>query len=191
VRAALGPGAREAVRVLLPGARALSGGFDLAVNDRPAPTRRAGSSPPAAKLLLDLHTPQPVVVACTGHALAAGAHLARQADRRVGVSGDFKSGLNEVPSACGCRSSRSSWRASGLSKRISRPATVLARVYSPAESVRCGLSRRDRGFIQSDGSGAGGGRDGWLANVSPARALASHRPRSSRAQPWSSTCAHA
>jgi enoyl-CoA hydratase len=40
--------------------------------------------------------PLPVVAACTGHALAAGAILLLAADLRLGAEGDFKIGLNEV-----------------------------------------------------------------------------------------------
>lgn len=39
---------------------------------------------------------RPVVVACTGHALAAGAALLLAADRRVGLDGPFKLGFNEA-----------------------------------------------------------------------------------------------
>lgn len=38
----------------------------------------------------------PVVAACTGHALAAGAFLLLGCDVRVGAVGDFKIGMNEV-----------------------------------------------------------------------------------------------
>ncbi len=38
----------------------------------------------------------PVVIACTGHALAAGAALLLAVDRRVGIDGPFKLGFNEV-----------------------------------------------------------------------------------------------
>lgn len=38
----------------------------------------------------------PVVIACTGHALAAGAALLLCADRRIGLDGPFKLGFNEV-----------------------------------------------------------------------------------------------
>jgi enoyl-CoA hydratase len=38
----------------------------------------------------------PVVVACTGHAVAAGALMLLGADVRVGAAGPFKVGLNEV-----------------------------------------------------------------------------------------------
>jgi len=38
----------------------------------------------------------PVVAACTGHALAAGALMLLGCDVRIGATGDFKIGLNEV-----------------------------------------------------------------------------------------------
>ena len=37
-----------------------------------------------------------MVVACTGHAMAAGAALLLAADRRLGVDGPYKLGFNEV-----------------------------------------------------------------------------------------------
>jgi enoyl-CoA hydratase len=40
--------------------------------------------------------PTPVVVACSGHAVAKGAFLLLCADYRIGVDGEFKIGLNEV-----------------------------------------------------------------------------------------------
>lgn len=39
---------------------------------------------------------RPVVVACTGHALAAGAALLLAADRRIGLDGPYKLGFNEA-----------------------------------------------------------------------------------------------
>jgi enoyl-CoA hydratase len=38
----------------------------------------------------------PIVIACAGHALAAGAALLLAADRRVGLDGPFKLGFNEA-----------------------------------------------------------------------------------------------
>lgn len=40
--------------------------------------------------------PRPVLVACTGHAVAAGAMFLLAADYRIGVEGDWSIGLNEV-----------------------------------------------------------------------------------------------
>ena len=39
---------------------------------------------------------RPVVIACSGHALAAGAALLLAGDRRVGLAGAYKLGFNEV-----------------------------------------------------------------------------------------------
>lgn len=73
-----------------------SAGFDLAV-------MTSGDEPMrslvihGAELLVQLFTfPAPVVSACTGHALAAGALLLLVSDVRIGADGNFKIGLNEV-----------------------------------------------------------------------------------------------
>ncbi|MBT5666440.1 MAG: crotonase/enoyl-CoA hydratase family protein, partial [Rhodospirillaceae bacterium] len=75
----------------------LCGGFDLKVirgddEDKKAEMRAAGQ---AAMLKLYVH-PQPVIFACTGHSVAAGALLLLTGDHRIGVAGDYKIGLNEV-----------------------------------------------------------------------------------------------
>jgi len=43
-----------------------------------------------------LSFPFPVVIACTGHALAMGAFLLLSGDYRIGAEGPFKIGTNEV-----------------------------------------------------------------------------------------------
>jgi len=40
--------------------------------------------------------PQPIIVACNGHAVAKGAFLLLASDYRLGVAGEFLIGLNEV-----------------------------------------------------------------------------------------------
>ena len=50
-----------------------------------------------AKMLTRLFRhPQPVVVGCSGHAVAGGALILLTGDTRIGVEGDFKIGLNET-----------------------------------------------------------------------------------------------
>jgi len=73
-----------------------SGGFDLAVmRSGPEPVRDLVTA--GAELFLRvLAHPRPVVVACTGHAIAAGALALLGADLRIGARGDFRIGLNEV-----------------------------------------------------------------------------------------------
>ena len=73
-----------------------SAGFDLgAMTGSPESMRElvTGGGRLAARLLLQ---PHPVVIACTGHALAMGALLLLAGDHRIGAAGEWKIGLNEV-----------------------------------------------------------------------------------------------
>ena len=73
-----------------------SAGFDLSIMTSGVDPMRALVTQ-GAELLLRIFTyPAPVVSACTGHALAAGALVLLVSDVRVGAEGDFKIGLNEV-----------------------------------------------------------------------------------------------
>jgi enoyl-CoA hydratase len=73
-----------------------SAGFDLATMTASAEGMRslvAAGGHFAARLLL---APLPVVAACTGHALAAGALVLLAVDHRIGAAGDWRIGCNEV-----------------------------------------------------------------------------------------------
>jgi len=88
---------KEARAMLLVGrAGRFSAGFDL--QEMMGGADRAGALVTrGAELLLRAYlAPLPVVVACTGHALAAGALLLLTGDYRLGARGSFKIGLNEV-----------------------------------------------------------------------------------------------
>jgi enoyl-CoA hydratase len=86
----------RAVVIITSGPGIFSGGYDLKIMT---------SSPEAAMDLVAagstlarrmLSHPFPIVVACTGHAVAKGAFLLLSADYRIGVDGPFSIGLNEV-----------------------------------------------------------------------------------------------
>lgn len=71
-------------------------GFDLSVM-RESPDKAGELVNKGGHLLLRLfENPLPVVIACTGHALAAGGLMLLSADTRIGTQGDFKIGLNET-----------------------------------------------------------------------------------------------
>lgn len=73
-----------------------SAGFDLTIMRESEESMRGLVKAGAhfiARLLLE---PLPVVAACTGHALAAGALVLLASDYRIGAEGDWKIGLNEV-----------------------------------------------------------------------------------------------
>ncbi|MEY4513340.1 MAG: hypothetical protein RLZZ450_5462 [Pseudomonadota bacterium] len=88
---------RDASVVVLTGKRGLfSGGYDMAVfastQAEIARVIRAGGE----LVYRILSFPKPVLIACTGHAIAQGAFILLAGDVRIGVSGDRKIGLNEV-----------------------------------------------------------------------------------------------
>ena len=88
--------ADQAVVILTGQTGILSGGYDLKVmvsSPQAARDLVAAGSALARRMLAH---PQPVIVACPGHAVAKGAFLLLSADYRIGVEGAFQIGLNEV-----------------------------------------------------------------------------------------------
>lgn len=83
--------------VVLAGREGLfSAGFDLGVfKQGPEPTAhmlRTGAALNARVMTFSA----PIVVACTGHAIAMGSFLLMAADFRIGADGPFRIGMNEV-----------------------------------------------------------------------------------------------
>lgn len=70
-----------------------SAGFDLRVELSGWPEMMIGGARVSLRMLT---FPRPVVVACTGHAIAMGAFLLLAGDHRVGVGGESQIALNEV-----------------------------------------------------------------------------------------------
>jgi enoyl-CoA hydratase len=87
----------DAAAVILSGRTGIfSAGFDLK-ELQSGDTAREALRLRLIDLVLRVFTfDRPVVVACTGHALAAGAALLLAADRRVGLDGPFRLGFNEA-----------------------------------------------------------------------------------------------
>ncbi len=117
-----------------------SAGFDLKVmqgGDSDATRKMIASG---VDLFLRLYTyGLPVVSACTGHALAAGAILLMCSDVRIGASGSFKIGLNEVAAGMPVPAFLAEIASDRLSRRHYSHATMLARLYSPTEAVDAGF----------------------------------------------------
>ena len=119
-----------------------SGGFDLATM-RSGPEAVRTLVTEGAHLLLRIHEcPFPVVAACTGHAVAAGALLLLVSDARVGMRGEFKIGLNEVAIGMALPIFAMEFARHRLSKRHFVPATSQARLYAPDEAVDAGFLDR-------------------------------------------------
>ena len=88
---------QEAVAVVITGRTGLlSGGFDLKEIEKGAEAVKAMMKKGSNMFYRLFSHPQPLIIACTGHAIAAGAFLLLTADNRIGAAGDFKIGLNET-----------------------------------------------------------------------------------------------
>jgi enoyl-CoA hydratase len=113
-------------------------GFDVAVI-RQGPEKTREMTALGAELWMRLLTfPRPVVMACTGHAVAAGAVLLCTADWRIAATGDFKIGLSEVELGLPLQGVPLELVRARLSKRHFERATILAQLYGPDEAVDAG-----------------------------------------------------
>jgi enoyl-CoA hydratase len=82
--------------------------------------------------------PQPLVIACTGHALAAGALLLLTGDYRIAADGDFRIGLNETGIGLALPAFGLELARDRLHPRVLSAATILATVYPPQEALDAG-----------------------------------------------------
>ena len=119
-----------------------SAGFDLPVLRGGGPDAlamlRAGFEL-AARLLA---FPRPVVIACTGHAVAMGVFLLLSGDYRVGITGPYKITANEV--AIGLTMPRAAVEIcrQRLTPAHFNRAVVLAETFTPADAVAAGFLDR-------------------------------------------------
>ena len=117
----------------------LTGGFDLKV------MRSGGTA--AGRLVTDggalftrlLGSEVPVVVACPGHAVAAGALMLLGADERIGASGEFRIGLIETEIGMVLPQWAAELARERLSPRQLQFATVGAKMYDPSGAVEAGF----------------------------------------------------
>src|SRR6185436_8381818 len=119
-----------------------SAGFDLAVlrAGGPAATEMVRTGFELAERILTF--PTPVVVACTGHAIAMGVFLVLAGDYRIGAQGAYQLGANEV--AIGITMPRFGveiCRQRLAPAHFSR-AVALAEMYAPDDAVVAGFLDR-------------------------------------------------
>jgi enoyl-CoA hydratase len=134
--------ADRAVVVLAGRPGMFSAGFDLK-------TLTAGG-PDAQKMLTMrfelgyrlLSFPMPVVVACTGHAIAMGVFLVLAADYRIGVNGAFKIGANEVAIGLTMPHFGIEMCRQRLAPVHFNRAVIFSEMYSPSDAVPAGFLDR-------------------------------------------------
>jgi enoyl-CoA hydratase len=131
---------REAKVVVMTGRPGVfCGGFDLKVIRGDSEDARVAMRESGYKLLRRLYLyPLPTVIACPGHAVAAGGLLLLTADVRIGVTGDFKVGLNEVGIGLALPVIGLELARDRLSPRFLTTATLEARLFDPEEACEAG-----------------------------------------------------
>ncbi len=117
----------------------LCAGFDLKVINS-APENRGAMVNLGGQLLLKIFLcPAPVIIACTGHAVAAGALLTLTGDYRIGAEGDFKIGLNETSIGLGLPVFGRELARNRLDNRQLTQATLNATMYDPHNAIQVGF----------------------------------------------------
>jgi enoyl-CoA hydratase/carnithine racemase len=132
----------RAVVVLTGREKYFSAGFDLKVfSERPGEiVEMLTLGARLSERLLSF--PTPVLVACNGHAIAAGTFPALAADLRIGVEGPYKLGLNEVKIGLTVPLYVVELARQRLAPRDFNRSLVTAAMYSPEEAVAAGLLDR-------------------------------------------------
>ena len=142
--AALDRAEKEAKGVALIGRPGrFSGGFDLNVMRSGDAAAMGNLVKAGAELAIRLYGfPSPVVIGCSGHAIAMGAVLLLSADARIGTAGDFKIGLNEVAIRMTLPMFAVELAQDRLSRRHLQAATVQAQIYDPSGAIDAGYLDR-------------------------------------------------
>jgi len=116
-----------------------SGGFDLKTiqsGDQNAIREMVAAGGALCRQIYGL--PVPVVAACTGHAVAAGALMVLACDLRVGVDGPVKIGLNEVAIGLTLPPWALALAGDRLSRRHLQTSIALARLHDGPGAVDAG-----------------------------------------------------
>lgn len=117
----------------------LSAGYDLKVmqSGADAATKLVTEGSTLSRRLLSF--PTPVIVACSGHAVAKGAFLLLSADVRLGVEGEFKIGLNEVDIGMTMHYAGLEIAKARLPDAFFNRSVLCAEMFSPEDAVKAGF----------------------------------------------------
>jgi len=114
-------------------------GFDLSIM-RDSPEKAGELVNAGGHLMLRLFASSiPVVIACTGHALAGGGLLLLCADTRIGTQGDFKIGLNETAIGMVLPTVGIALPKARLRQDHFTSAVIQAKAHTPDEAIEAGF----------------------------------------------------
>ena len=129
--------------VILTGQKGIfSGGFDLKVMTKSVKAAKELVTKGSQLSLRMLAFSQPIITACSGHAIAKGAFLLLSADYRIGAEGDFKIGFNEVLIGMTMHNAGIAIANSRLSKVYLNRSVNNAEIYNPKDAVKAGFLDR-------------------------------------------------
>ncbi|MFK8018732.1 MAG: crotonase/enoyl-CoA hydratase family protein [Pseudomonadales bacterium] len=116
-----------------------SGGFDLSEFAKGAEAS-LGLVKRGFPLLLRLFQhPQPLVAACSGHAIAAGSFMLLACDSRIGAAGGYKHRLPETAIGMTMPGVLHELAAARISPRFLTAAVIQAKVFDPELAVQVGF----------------------------------------------------
>ena len=132
--------ARESRAIVIRGREGIfSGGFDLKVIRGSDEGLKADMRKAGMQLLKRLYlSHQPIIFAVTGHAVAMGALLILAGDWRIGISGEFRIGLNETSIGLPLPIAGLELARDRLEPTALQRATINAEQFSPTNAVAIG-----------------------------------------------------
>lgn len=144
IGAGLDRAAKDAKAVVIRGRPGvLCGGYDLKIIRGDDEALRTRMRDLGTALMIRIYmSPQPVVWACTGHSVAAGAILLMAGDVRIGAEGDFRIGLNETAIGLTLPHVGLELARDRLTPAALQEAAIMAKLYHPAAAVTAGYLDR-------------------------------------------------
>jgi len=116
-----------------------SAGFDLKVMTKSPESAKELVTKGSKLSLRMLSFPKPIIIACSGHAIAKGGFLLLSADYRIGVEGDFKIGLNEVMIGMTMHHAGIAIARAKLSHTYLDRSVNNSEIYNPTNAIKAGF----------------------------------------------------
>ncbi|MSO31552.1 MAG: crotonase/enoyl-CoA hydratase family protein [Ilumatobacteraceae bacterium] len=117
----------------------LSAGFDLKTLARRGDDATAMLNGGLELSLRMLNFPTPIVIACSGHAIAMGVFLLLSGDYRIGIAGNYKYTANEVAIGMTMPFSAIEIMRQRLTPSAMNRAVLLAEVFTPINAIETGF----------------------------------------------------
>lgn len=117
----------------------LSGGYDLKTMQKSMTDAMALVTEGSKFTRRMMSFPFPIIVACTGHAVAKGGFILLSADYRIGVKGPFKIGLNEVAIGMTMHHAGIEMARNRMPVNYFNRSVMNAEMFSPEDAIKAGF----------------------------------------------------